>query len=104
MLNRDDTQTCVDDAVDVAGSTVVGSGDGIDNSVTLRWSANCEANWARFNVPENIRNAHFYVQTYDGHIEWPQGPYTYMVDGTQLARVCVESMSVRDDWTCSDWF
>jgi hypothetical protein len=105
MLNRDDTETCRDDAVDVPGSTVAGLGDGLSNSVTLRWSANCQANWARYNYAGNLGKAHFYVQTYDGHEEWPQGNvYTNMVDGTQLARVCVQQFTSPYDYSCSGWF
>jgi Protein of unknown function (DUF2690) len=96
--------SCVNDAVDVSGSTVIGSGDGLSNSVTLRWSAYCQANWARYNDPSNLIYAHFYVQTYDGHIEWPHGDtFTYMVDGTQLARACVKGFTVSY-YTCSNWF
>lgn len=96
--------SCVNDAVDVQGSTVDGSGDGASNSVTLRWSAYCQANWARYNDPAYLGYASFYVQTYDGHIEWPHGgTYTYMVDGTQLARACVKGFTVSY-YTCSNWF
>jgi hypothetical protein len=96
--------SCVNDAVDVKGSTVNGSGDGSDNSVTLRWSAYCQANWARYNDPAYLGYADFYVQTHDGHIERPHGgAYTYMVDGSQLARACVKGFTVSY-YTCSGWF
>jgi hypothetical protein len=105
-VNRQ-AQHCADDAVDVRGSTVADLGDGIPNTVTLRWSAYCQANWARFNGPADALRTHsFYVQTYDRKQGWPYGrSYTNMVDGTQLARVCVQADNTFNaEPTCSRWF
>jgi hypothetical protein len=59
----------------------------------LRYSPLCAANWARWNG--GVDNLQYWIQTKNGN-QAPgtsgQAPdYTTMVDGTQLARVCISS-------------
>lgn len=72
-------------------------------SVTLRYSPTCTANWARLNSQTSGWN--FFVQTYDGHIETQIGPayyFTFMVDGRQLARACIQGYAT-DQYACTRW-
>ena len=65
-------------------------GDG--ETVYLRWSAYCEANWAQISDPGQDSEddaPDWYVQTYDGNKGFPLGgQYTSMVNGVELARAC----------------
>ena len=78
-------------------------------SVSLKWNDWCVANWARFdddNLPGYSPGYWVYwVETWDGHREYQIGGnhmWTAMVDGTQLARVCIESSS-RNQYNCTGW-
>lgn len=72
-------------------------------SVTLRYSPLCGANWARWNGGISLD---YWVETKDGRrasAYGNQGPaWTTMVDGTQLARVCIFS-GFDDTENCSGW-
>jgi hypothetical protein len=69
---------------------VYDGGDG--ETVYLRWSAYCEANWAQISDPGQDSEddaPDWYVQTYDGNKGFPLGgQYTSMVNGVELARAC----------------
>lgn len=91
---------CLSGAYDIETVTAPGG----SASVTLRYSPSCTANWARLNSQTSGWN--FYVQTYyDGHIENQIGPayyFTYMVDGRQPARACIQGYSTYQ-WACTRW-
>lgn len=95
---------CVADATTVSGSSTKAPNQGY--MVVLRWSEYCEANWAQLtNGPSNT--ARYYVQTEDGKKGPGSGnPYSTMVDGSQLARVCVQddAQAADDSNNCSGWF
>ena len=97
---------CVDDATTVKGSATTSPIDGY--VVVLRWSAYCQANWAQL-TGDGVGEAYsrYWVETYDGRTEYGSGgPYSLMVDGTQLARVCVmaDATSGTNSVNCSGWF
>jgi hypothetical protein len=97
----------VDDATTVNNSATVSV---VDNYVVvLRWSAFCHANWAELTDSgvAGVGNSLYWAQTWDGHPEYGSGGnYSPMVDGTQLARVCVLPDAQASDPTpnCSGWF
>ena len=78
--------SCASDATTLY--TITGAGnDG--NAVALRWSNFCHANWGKYVGVLNSYAADYWAETRDSHREGGSGPgpYTKMVDGTQLARV-----------------
>lgn len=86
--------------------TVGLAGYSSDTSVTLRYSPLCGANWARWNGGTD--NITYWVKTKtDGRIAKGtsgQAPnYTTMLDGTQLAQVCLYS-PFDDTQNCSGWY
>jgi hypothetical protein len=107
-------QSCVTGGYDGEGAatsleTVDAPGDGSTNQVTLRWSAFCQANWARWSGPsDDAGYADYFSETTDGHIEYPEGSgYTYMVNGVEAAKACVVSytFSWSDGvYACTNWF
>jgi len=99
ITNREGV-SCAAGAVDFA--TVDGPGDSASNQVTLRWSNFCHANWARWSGPD-IGYADYWAQSYDGHRELPEGYYSYMVDGNQLARACVVAYTFSNYYACTNW-
>lgn len=88
-------------AYDVVTIGLAGYGN---TSVTLRYSPTCGSNWARWNGGTWLD---YWVQTADGRRASGYGgsapPYTTMVDGTQLARVCIFS-GFDDTQNCSAWY
>lgn len=92
--------SCAADAYDVVTIGLAGYGS---TSVTLRYSPSCAANWARWNGGTSLD---YWVQTADGRTASGYGGsapyYTTMVDGTQLARVCVYS-GFDGTQNCSGW-
>jgi hypothetical protein len=104
--NRQGT-SCASDKVSVSGSETSSYQDGY--FVVLRWSAYCQANWAQLTSDGagGVGNSRYWVQTWDGHRQYGSGgDYSYMVDGTQLAMVCVmaDKVSGDDRVRCSGWF
>lgn len=79
-------------------------GYGSSGAVTLRYSPFCGANWARFDGSIGLD---YWVETADGRTAGGYGlnlpNWTTMVDGTQLARVCVYS-GFDDTEGCSGWY
>lgn len=105
IVNREG-RNCVDGAIDLA--TVAAPGEATE-TVTLRWSEFCHANWARFNGVHI--NPTYWAETWDGHRELPRGSgYTYMVDGNQLARAGIKASLFQGDScasgnvTCTGWY
>lgn len=74
-------------------------------SVELRWSGWCHANWARLQDPEPGA-WNYWVQTWDGvtetSIPYDGYAWTYMVDGTQLARACIQGYATSQ-YNCTGW-
>jgi len=96
IINRQGV-SCAADAVDLA--TV--SSDGY--SVTLRWSAYCHVNWARWN--DNLSaSSRYFVRTSDGHVERGRGYYTYMVNGNEVAQACTIPYSPPHTPVCTRWY
>lgn len=97
--------SCANDATTVTGSVVTTPGSRW--TVELRWSAFCEANWAKLDGgPAAPLYSIYYVETADGHEEWGSGGwYSNMVNGKEKARVCVYDEGASDDtWVCSAYF
>lgn len=73
--------------------------------VELRWSDWCKANWARLQDPEPGA-WHYWVQTWNGvketSIPYDGYAWTYMVDGTQLARACIQGYATSQ-YSCTGW-
>lgn len=94
-------------ATNVKGGTVGFPGEGPSGSkVTLRWSTYCKANWAHFDDTSiDPRSRTWWVETQDGHREYEAGatPWSYMVDGTQNARVCTDGNYSATPW-CTNWY
>ncbi|HZU58432.1 MAG TPA: hypothetical protein VFA06_21310 [Actinocrinis sp.] len=81
-------------------------GDGTDNNrAILRWSSFCGANWAKWEG-SSPGYADYWAQSGDGHKETPEGSgYTYMVDGTQVARACVVPYTFGEyAAACTGWY
>ncbi len=72
-------------------------------TVTLRWSSWCTANWANINVSD--WGDDWFVETADGNVERysGDGTWTFMVDGTQLARACVQGYGYAN-YACTAWY
>lgn len=106
IINRQGV-SCANDATTVKNSATTSI---VDNYVVvLRWSAYCQANWAQLTgTGVGVGYSRYWVQTADG--SQPQygsgGYYSNMVDGTQLARVCVmaDATAATNQVECSAWF
>jgi hypothetical protein len=74
-------------------------------SVELRWSDWCHANWARLQTPEPGAWT-YWVESADGTreygISYDSFAWTYMVDGTQLARACIQGAATTQ-YNCTHW-
>lgn len=83
---------------DLASVTAPGGGA----TITLRWSDWCTANWA--DISEQWPDDWF-VETADGHVERYSGDgnWTFMVDGVQLARACVQGYG-HANYACTAWY
>lgn len=90
------------------GATTIASWyDGGDaETVYLRWSAYCGANWAKIsdNAADSEGDApEWWAQSEDMHVENPEGSgYTYMVNGTEKARACGIPFDVHTTY-CTPW-
>ncbi len=93
-ISNREGRTCVDGATSLA--TVDNYGG---DTVTLRWSSFCHANWAQWNGTD-IGYADYWVETSDGHREPPRGYYTYMVNGNEIARAAIVAPTFSG-WSCS---
>jgi len=94
--------SCSGGATTLATATPPGGGPAVE----LRWSDWCHANWARLQTPEPGA-WNYWVQSWDGTKEYaiPYRGYawTYMVDGTQLARACIQGASTSQ-YSCTKWY
>jgi hypothetical protein len=72
-------------------------------SITLRWSDWCQANWADISVSD--WGDDWFTETANGHIERysGDGTWTFMVDGTQLARACIQGYG-HANYACTAWY
>lgn len=104
--------TCVsgDPSENNGATTIASVYDGADGGETiyLRWSAYCQANWATISDPAGDPNDNapdWYAQTADGVKQFPQGgQFTSMADGSQLARACeVPFGQSPNDPVCTGW-
>ncbi len=92
--------SCVDDAQDVPNAQVSGFGGAV---VRLRYSPSCQANWVALDQGSDPTYVVYYVETTDGTREYGSsqhpfftGYFSTMVDGTQLARVCLSELGIAD--------
>ena len=96
--------SCANDATTVASIVPPGGGP----TISLRWSSYCQANWALTDDPgANYWDGRWWAETYDGKRAYGSWPilYTEMVDGSQLARVCVVPVAYPlDDPICTGWY
>lgn len=83
----------------LASATAPGGGA----TITLRWSAWCQANWA--NIDSSSWSDGWYVQTANNQLERysGDGTWTFMVDGTQLARACIQGDG-HANYSCTAWY
>lgn len=95
-IQNHEGRTCVSgDGESDNGAKTIG-GVTTHTEVNLRWSAFCAANWAQ----RVYGLSPYFAQSADGHIQWGGSGYSDMVDGTQLARVCISEPGAT---YCSGW-
>jgi hypothetical protein len=71
-------------------------------TVELRWSAWCQANWALITKGSGET---FFAQSGDQHEEFSSTPiWSAMVDGTQVARACVKNPGYYAGYACTGWW
>ncbi|HEV2377602.1 MAG TPA: DUF2690 domain-containing protein [Streptosporangiaceae bacterium] len=75
-------------------------------AVELRWSDWCHANWAKIDDFSEPSAWNYWVETWDGTqesaIPYQGYRWTYMVDGTQLARACIQGFETSQ-YNCTGW-